>query len=543
MESSIKDADGDGISDELDKDDAEACIPNPAAAACDLDKDGTTNAADTDDDGDGVPDTIEVALGTDPNDADSDNINTTPVNEGTAGIQSGASSSDDSTTDTDGDGKKDAAECSPLVSSKCKDTDGDGKPDWMESSIKDADGDGISDELDKDDAEACIPNPAAAACDLDKDGKTNATDTDDDGDGVLDTVEVALGTDPNDADSDNINTTTVNEGTLGVQSGTSSSDDSTTDTDGDGKKDAAECSPLASGKCKDTDGDGKPDWMESSTADIDEDGIPDEVDPDDATPKFVKLRLKAILQGAYNNTTGDMLDTLRSKQLLPLAQPYNTKPFLYAGTETTTPARLATTGNDAPVDWVLVEIRDVTTPSLVKEQKAALIQRDGDVMDAVTGEPELKFSNAVKGNYYVAIRHRNHLGIMTAAPINLSPTAVASVDFSKASTATWGTEARLSIGSIAVLWAGNANGDNADIANGPSSDSVQILGGILSAPDNASGSTNYRLVGYSSSDLTMDGVTIFSGVDNDMNMLIGNILMHPLNTTYSANYIINQQLL
>jgi hypothetical protein len=544
-ESAITDTDKDGIVDELDPDNNNACVPSVKAGACDQDGDGKPNSTDTDDDGDGVSDTVETALGTDPNDADSDNTNTPSVNEGTAGVQQGKSASDDSTTDTDGDGKTDATECSPLTASgACKDTDGDGIPDWKESAITDTDKDGTPDELDKDNNNACVPDVKAATCDLDGDGIPNSTDTDADGDGVPNTVETALGTDPYDADSDNTNTPSVNEGTAGVQQGKSASDDSTTDTDGDGKTNAAECSPLtASGACKDTDGDGIPDWQESAIIDTDKDGIVDELDPDNNTPIAVNVQVKVMLQGPYDSASGTMQDTLRSKGLIPTAQPYNNSSFLYTGTETASASLLASTdSHNAPVDWVLVELRDASKPYTVLASKAALVQRDGDVMDAATGSTNLSFTKMQPGNYYVSVRHRNHLGAMTQKAMSLAPSPVTAVDFSNPATLTWGSNARLSSSSISLLWSGNADMNWYAIASGPGNDTTTVLFSIWGAAGNTTGSTNYILPGYASTDFNLDGRTIYSGNGNDVNILLANVLLHPGNGSLSANYIITQQI-
>jgi hypothetical protein len=55
----------------------DACVPNTENPACllstvDIDQDGLDNANDLDDDGDGLPDTLEVSIGTDPLRADTD---------------------------------------------------------------------------------------------------------------------------------------------------------------------------------------------------------------------------------------------------------------------------------------------------------------------------------------------------------------------------------------------------------------------------------------------------------------------------------------
>src|SRR5690606_42137089 len=63
-------------------------------------------------------------------------------------------------------------------------------------------------------------------------------------------------------------------------------------------------------------------------------------------------------------------------------------------------------GNGAIVDWVLVELRDATQPTMVLATRSALITRDGRVLGA-DGAPVL--IAAPHGGYHVALRHRNHL--------------------------------------------------------------------------------------------------------------------------------------
>ncbi|MEB4590943.1 hypothetical protein VSS37_08145, partial [Candidatus Thiothrix sp. Deng01] len=206
--------------------------------------------------------------------------------------------------------------------------------------------------------------------------------------------------------------------------------------------------------------------------------------------------------------------------------------------ETAAPALLAMTGNDAPVDWVLVELRDPNTPKNRVAAMAGLLQRDGDVVDAASGSRTLTLEDVAAGQYYVTLRHRNHLGVTTAAPLNLS-TTIASVDFTLAATATLGSNARLVSGTTALMWAGDANSSDSVIANGPSNDINVVLGKVLTAPANTLANSNFRLAGYFPSDLNMDGVSVFSGPSNDINLLLGNVLLHPANTAFAANFIIN----
>jgi hypothetical protein len=238
-----------------------------------------------------------------------------------------------------------------------------------------------------------------------------------------------------------------------------------------------------------------------------------------------------------------MADNLRSLSLIPTTQPYGKYSlFNYQGNETLSTSRLGVTGSAAIVDWVLVELRDATNPKTIVSRQAALLTRDGSIVSASTNNNDLVMPNVVAGNYYVVIRHRNHLGVMTKTPIALSSMTSTSVDFRLKSTPTYSTNARLERDIDAILWAGNANLNRNIIANGPENDASTVLSSILVAKGNELLNTNYILTGYLNSDLDLSGAVIFSGPDNDINILVGNVLLHPNNSTFSGNYVISDGL-
>ncbi|MBK7946084.1 MAG: hypothetical protein IPJ85_12625 [Flavobacteriales bacterium] len=153
----------------------------------------------------------------------------------------------------------------------------------------------------------------------------------------------------------------------------------------------------------------------------------------------VSLRVKAFLEGPYNSGTTLMNTGLRSAGYIPLSQPYTTLGYAHVGgggNETTTSTVLSTTGNNAPVDWVVVELRSSTNSTNVVATRSALIQADGDIVSAADNSAALTFG-APSGSYYVAVRHRNHLGVMTAGTVALTSTAV-SIDLSNGSAAMYG---------------------------------------------------------------------------------------------------------
>ncbi len=140
----------------------DACTANPANDPCRgaLACDANSKVCDTDTDSDGLTDTQEKTLGTDPNNADSD-----------------------------GDGLKDGVEVG-ADAKKPIDSDGDGKIDALDT---DDDNDGI---LTKD--EIADATAAKVTDDVDGDGKKNWLDTDSDGDGIKD------GDEKTDADGDGV---------------------------------------------------------------------------------------------------------------------------------------------------------------------------------------------------------------------------------------------------------------------------------------------------------------------------------------------------
>lgn len=254
----------------------------------------------------------------------------------------------------------------------------------------------------------------------------------------------------------------------------------------------------------------------------------------------VYLQAKVFLSGAYDNTTGLMRDSLRSLNYLPSQQPYANSPFDYTGSETVSATRLAQTGNQAIVDWALLELRDKNDPSLISEQKAVLIQRDGNIIDPSTEQTSLVFNDLEPDNYHISIRHRNHLGV-TTAPLPLDTLPIL-VDFTDPNLAIVGVNGRKIASNKALLWAGDADTNSQLIAQGANNDTNTLLANILTAQATNDQNFNYRLKGYYNTDLNLDGSTLYAGNGNDLNILQTNILTNPVNTSFNKNLIVNSTL-
>ncbi len=133
-------------------------------------------------------------------------------------------------------------------------------------------------------------------------------------------------------------------------------------------------------------------------------------------PRDIEVSLNAILDGAYDESIGEMRTDLNTLGLLPLTQPYNTAPYNYTGTETLTSIP------SGMVDWVLVEARSGTPNmsgsrnTVTIETKAGILLKNGAIV-ATDGASPLTFENLNTGeDYYFCVRHRNHLDILTSNP-------------------------------------------------------------------------------------------------------------------------------
>ena len=140
--------------------------------------------------------------------------------------------------------------------------------------------------------------------------------------------------------------------------------------------------------------------------------------------------MKVFLQGPY--LSGAMSTSLRDSGYVLLAQPYSAAPWNYTGTEAvdTVPAGV--------VDWILLELRIDSATQV--SRRAAFLLSDGSIVD-LDGVSSVKFPTVTPGDYYVVIRHRNHLAVMTANPITLSYSPVL-YDFTIGTAQAFGTNAR-----------------------------------------------------------------------------------------------------
>jgi len=226
------------------------------------------------------------------------------------------------------------------------------------------------------------------------------------------------------------------------------------------------------------------------------------------------LNIRVLLDGPFREPTALMHDSLRVRGLLPSTEPYSALGLPSVGMSNVpsiAPGALAVQGPNALVDWVYVELRDAGDPTLVVAARAAVVQRDGDVVHS-DGVSPLRIS-ALPGAYHIAVRHRNHLGAMTFAAIPLS-TPPTTVDLISGSIATFGTEAQRVRAGVRLLWSGDTNADGVARYTGQDNDREPILVQIGGTVPTAITS------GYLPTDLNLDGTIRYTGQDNDRDIIL-----------------------
>ncbi len=168
-----------------------------------------------------------------------------------------------------------------------------------------------------------------------------------------------------------------------------------------------------------------------------------------------KVHPKLYLEGAFDAATGQMSTDLATTGLLTLCDNYDRLPWKYLGTN-------AECINNLPanaVDWIMLEARDATDNNIVLETRAAILLNDGSVMD-IDGTMGVTFYTLANNQpFYLAVRHRSHLAVMSNTTIALSG-FTANYDFTTAATQALGTQQLTALSNgIYALYAGDINSD------------------------------------------------------------------------------------
>lgn len=231
----------------------------------------------------------------------------------------------------------------------------------------------------------------------------------------------------------------------------------------------------------------------------------------------IRLQPRLLLDGCYVATEGLMHDSLRVQELLPSEEPFSALGYFHVGDgggEQVLPGVFDLEGPDAIVDWVVVELREAAANGFRVATSSALLQRDGDIV-GMDGASPVVFT--VPNNfYYLSIKHRNHLGVMTATAYFFGPNSV-SLDFADPAMMVWGANARKMIGEWALLWCGDANGNGQVKYTGAGNDRDPILSLVGGTQPNV------NVPGYHRQDVNMDGRVKYTGTGNDRDRVLTTI--------------------
>jgi hypothetical protein len=203
------------------------------------------------------------------------------------------------------------------------------------------------------------------------------------------------------------------------------------------------------------------------------------------------------------------------------------------------------TGQNAVVDWVFVELRSASDSTQVVATRSGLIQRDGDIVD-VDGISPLAFPLVGADSFYVVVRHRNHLGVMSLKKcskdlIDLTRTDMAVFDFGSRLNNGFdytglGRKCDIQPGYCA-MWAGDFDGDGKLKFINPNDDQNVLFFDVFAYPENQLNSANFNFgYGYLQGDFDMDSKAKYDNPNDDKNLLFSQILLYPLNTGLLANF-------
>ncbi|MDF1694813.1 MAG: Ig-like domain-containing protein [Saprospiraceae bacterium] len=201
------------------------------------------------------------------------------------------------------------------------------------------------------------------------------------------------------------------------------------------------------------------------------------------------------------------------------------------------------TGDNAIVDWVHVELRSKDDMLVPIATRSGLLQRDGDIVD-LDGSSLLKFKGINVDSFYVVVKHRSHLGVMSQKVSNSDLIDFTSPDFE---TFNYGTSkgdgnnyTGLSqksnvVNGFNALWAGDFDSNGKVKFSNPDDDqNIMFVDVLFNSPEFL---INYNnAFGYLTGDFNMDGKTKYTNPSDDLNYLFSQLLLYPNNVSFLSNF-------
>jgi hypothetical protein len=177
----------------------------------------------------------------------------------------------------------------------------------------------------------------------------------------------------------------------------------------------------------------------------------------------VLAEVKIFLEGPYSSGSQEMTTLLNSGSYIPEESPYS------EDVRTVSPVPADVT------DWVLIQLRETATGAAVVS-KSIFLHKSGNLVndDGVTNQISL---DAPENSYYIVIRHRNHLAVMSAEVVALNPSTSTLYDFTTGTPSGavkyYGTGGAKEIDSVNEIW-GMIVGDVNDSGHISAADRIQL---------------------------------------------------------------------
>lgn len=167
-------------------------------------------------------------------------------------------------------------------------------------------------------------------------------------------------------------------------------------------------------------------------------------------PSIVQVQL--MLEGTYNPLSNEMSTALIDSGLLPNAQSYQAAPWNYMGNEQ------AISLSSNVVDWILVELRNANDITTTMGSAAALLYKNGNLHSADGGEGVKFYGIDDTQNYYIVIRHKNHIDIVSSIPLAVNNAAA--YDFTNTDNVLQGSSQLVAVADgMHAMLAGDADGN------------------------------------------------------------------------------------
>ena len=117
------------------------------------------------------------------------------------------------------------------------------------------------------------------------------------------------------------------------------------------------------------------------------------------TNSYVTINVKVYLEGTQSASSS-------FNRAVPLVSPYSKDISVNSIPENI-------------FDWIYIELRTGKTSNTIVGKRSAFLRNDGKII-GLDGVSEVKLNNISSGKYYIVIKHRNHLSIMSSNPVTLT---------------------------------------------------------------------------------------------------------------------------